>query len=115
MLYYVTDITDPPRPVNASVNELAEFNCTAVSNTINWYRNGYQLEDDKNGAFISPIIEVNSQDIRMSTLTIKVTSTADAGNITCTVVYNKPLSIENSTALLLVQGMDCLRYVLLPK
>ena len=60
---------------------------------------------------------MNSQeDIRTSTLRIKVASTDDAGNITCTVVYiEEPKSKENSTALLLVQGIDCVRYVRLPK
>ena len=118
MLYYFTDITVPPRAVNASVNELAQFNCTAVTNEITWYRNGYQLHvhNGTNGVYISPTLAVNSQkDIRNSTLKIMVTSTADAGNITCRVYIQKSKSQENSTALLLVQGMDFLSYVCLPK
>ena len=117
MLYF-TDITVPPRAVNSSINEFVEFKCTAVANEIYWGKNGLQLQNGTNGVYISPTLAVNSQeDIRTSTLKIMVTSTDDAGNITCyAYAYTiQSLSIENSTALLLVQGMDCHRYVCLPK
>ena len=49
ILYLIADITVPPRAVNVSVNEVAEFNCTAVANSFTWQANGQQLDEDNEG------------------------------------------------------------------
>ena len=98
---HFTDIIIPPQSVNVSLNGVAEFNCTAVTTSFVWRANGIDITDG-----ISPITVVNeSQSIRMSTLTVQVSSINDATNITCTAIRPDPLSADESApGLLLVQG-----------
>ena len=106
MIIMFIDITIPPRDVNISINEVAEFNCTGVANGINWNKNGQPMSNSDEGVNILPTILNAKQNIRMSTLRMKVTLTDNAANITCKAYILVPLSEESSTALLLVQGID---------
>ena len=100
------DITIPPQSVNVTINTVAVFHCTGVANSFTWRANGQQL-DHGEGVTILPEVAVNETlQIRMSTLTVTVTSVENATNITCTAFRHYPLSIDRSNpALLLVQGI----------
>ena len=100
-IFYLTDILIPPNSVNISLNEVAEFNCTAVTTSFVWKANGMSIN-----VGVSPITVVDeSQSIRMSTLRVPVYSVDDATNITCTAIKTPPLSIDESApAFLQVQG-----------
>ena len=89
--------------MNSSVNGVAEFTCTAVAISIVWKANEVQL-DASERIFIGTTAV--SEEIRISTLRMTVSSTADnAANITCVAVSLTPPSIVISdSALLLVQG-----------
>ena len=65
-----------------------------------------EVKDDGIGTLISNVISVDAANgIRMSTLRMKVSSTDNATNITCTALKSSPLSSNTSgPALLLVQG-----------
>ena len=108
LFYTHADITIPPRSVNISINEVAEFNCTAAASGLIWKSNGQQIHNGDSGVVITPT-QTLSENIRMSTLRMTVTSTDNATNITC-IAYSKPptLSAESGPALLLVQGMKLL-------
>ena len=103
---HCADVTIPPRSVNVSLNGVAEFNCTGVASGFVWEANGMEVKDDGIGTFISHVISVDAANgIRMSTLRMKVSSTDNATNITCTTLKSSPLSSDKSgPALLLVQG-----------
>ena len=113
LLYLIAGITIPPRAVNVSVNEVAEFNCTAVANTFIWQTNGQQI-DEGNVVKITNALVNGAQNIRISTLKLTVTSTNDTTNITCTATLairqmkSVTLTIADSDpVLMLVQG-NCL-------
>ena len=97
------DIIVPPQPVNTSINEVAEFNCTAIANVIIWKANGKTLQDTNQ---IEIFDTVNaSQGKSMSSLTISVSSVDNATNITCTAAtVNNPTVNESKPVVLLVQG-----------
>ena len=106
-MYCTVDVTSPPQSVNISLNGDAEFNCTGVASDFVWKANGLEVKDDGTArALISQVISVDaSNGIKMSTLRMKVNSTDDATNITCTALKLTPLSSDKSApALLLVQG-----------
>ena len=97
------DVTIPPQSVNISLNGVAEFNCTGVASGFVWEADGVELKDDGMDTLISQVISVGAS--TMSTLRMKVTSTDNATNITCTALKLTPLSSDKSApALLLVQG-----------
>ena len=100
------DVTIPPRSVNISLNGVAEFNCTGVASGFVWESNGMEVINDGIRTLISHAISVDAANgIRMSTLRMKVSSTDNATNITCTALKSSPLSSNRSApALLLVQG-----------
>ena len=85
---------------------MAVFTCTAVCNSIIWHGNGQQIDEDDDGEIVITTPLLNStQNIRMSTLELPVSSTDDATNITCTAISDSPLTlIESAPVLLLVQG-----------
>ena len=101
------DIIVPPQPVNTSINEVAELNCTAIANAIIWKANGITLQDTNQIQIFETINA--SQGIYMSTLTISVSSVDDATNITCiaTTVKNSMITAVNESkpVELLVQGI----------
>ena len=101
----IADITVPPRPVNISLNSVAEFTCTAVANGFAWKANGQQLDNEDEVAILNaPVNELLN--IRISTLRVLVTSTDNDTNITCVVVSLNPFtSDESDSVLLLVQGI----------
>ena len=83
-----------------------EFNCTGVASGFVWESNGMEVINDGIRTLISHAISVDAANgIRMSTLRMKVSSTDNATNITCTALKSSPLSSNRSApALLLVQG-----------
>ena len=98
MIVYVcsfTDITDPPRATNVSLNGIIELNCTAVANTFFWRENGQQLDNGINGVDITTVVVDGAQNIRMSTLRVPATDSA-AANYTCTAVSNNPFTNDVS-------------------
>ena len=98
----------PPHSVNVSLNEVAEFNCTALhASTFFWLANNQTILNS-NGIEISPVILVGaeSEGIRMSILRVAVSSIDNATNITCSAVTLSPFTKnESDPALLLVQGI----------
>ena len=107
-LHCAADVIIPPQSVNISLNGVAEFNCTGVATGFVWEADGVELKDDgmDTNLNISQAITVDATNgIIMSTLRLKVTSTDNATNITCTALRFTPLSSNKSEpALLLVQG-----------
>ena len=103
---FILDITIPPKSVNISLNGEAKFNCTGIGNTFFWKANGTQLSNGKKYFItIVPLLVDEVQGLRMSMLRVKVASTDNATNITCTAIKLDPFSISNESepALLLVQ------------
>ena len=87
---------------------MAEFNCTAVANSFAWFANGQQIDNGDEGVSIATVAVDGTQNIRISTLILTVSSTDNATNITCHVVLLTPISIssvDSNPALLLVQGI----------
>ena len=87
---------------------MAKFTCTAVGNAFTWRANGQQLEYG-NGTGITiktKLLQNGVVNIRESTLSLTVTSTDNATNITCFVVSFSPniTSVESHQVLLMVQG-----------
>ena len=103
---FAIDITVPPKSVNVSLNEEAEFTCTGIGSTFFWKANGTQLSNGENIFITPPLLLDEVQGLKMSTLRVTVTSTDNATNITCTAIKLDPFSISNESepALLLVQG-----------
>ena len=103
--FFFIDIVIHPQAVNVSINAVAEFTCTAVGNTITWRANGLQLDNDEETTIKSVILN-GSINIRMSTLSLTVTSTNNATNITCFAVNFSPsiTTAESHPVLLMVQG-----------
>ena len=96
-----SDITIPPKSLNISLNEVAEFNCTAVANAFVWRKNRMDITTG-----ITTVVVDQVQSVGMSTLRMTVSSLMDnAANITCTAVKSIPFSNDESEpALLLIQG-----------
>ena len=108
-VFKYVDVTIPPRAINVSINEVAEFNCTAVGNSLFWRANGIEI-DEEMGTTLTIVLVDGTEGIRRSTLRMSVSSTDSAANITCTAVSASPLSSDESDpALLLVQGIILLR------
>ena len=105
VIFIYADITIPPHSLNVSLNEVAEFNCTAFANTFLWIANNQSIVIN-NGIEISPVIPVDEAiNLRMSKLRVPVSAIDNATNITCSAVILDPLTIDESEpALLLVQG-----------
>ena len=99
-----TDITVSPKSVNASLNSVAEFNCTAIANSFVWKANGVKINEGI-GMITQPILLNETLNIFKSTLRIMASSTDNAAEIICIAVKVTPLSSDESgPALLLVQG-----------
>ena len=83
---------------------MAEFNCTAVANSITWRANGQQIDNGDEGVLVATVIVLIN--IRMSTLRLTVSSTDNAANITCFAVSFSLVitGSESWPVLLMVQG-----------
>ena len=103
--FFFSEITNPPRPVNVSVNGVANFSCTAVAQAFRWEANGVQIDNTEE---ISINTVKEDGELRRSILSIKISSTDNATNITCTAIsFESTVTCTNvsASALLLVQGM----------
>ena len=110
-LYFVViiDIIIPPQSVNISINEIAEFNCTAIASTFIWKANGITLKNTIQTQISSPTAVNSTQGILMSSLLVTVSSADNATNITCTAFSKLPVLNESEPAILLVQGIIILK------
>ena len=73
-------ITIPPRSVNISLNEVAEFNCTGTADAFTWEFNK-ETVGNENGIVILPTITVDAAEhIYMSVLQVITASTIEGAN-----------------------------------
>ena len=104
-VFQFVELLHSPQSVNVSLNEVAEFNCTANSDNIVWRTNGV---DVNSGQIL--FIEI-AQSIYLSTMKSNALASLDNTNITCTAVkLTPPSSNESEPALLLVQGKHMCMY-----
>ena len=110
-IYFVViiDIIIQPQSVNISINEIAEFNCTAIASTFIWKANGITLKNTIQAQISSPTAVNSTQGILMSSLLVTVSSADNATNITCTAFSKLPVLNESEPAILLVQGIIILK------
>ena len=103
----LADIITPPQSLNISLNEVAEFNCTGIAETIAWKANGEEIVNNGETIVIPTAIVVNqTQGILMSTVLLTASIVDNVTNITCIALSTSPLSSDESEpALLLVQGL----------
>ena len=98
---YITGIVAPPISVNTTINETANFTCTAIAGEIEWEVNGQPVDANlRNRGFNDqavPLTLLNAtQNLRTRTMSAFGSAENNGSNITCVAFFISPFSFMKS-------------------
>ena len=102
-------IVTPPQSANVSLNEVAVFNCTAITTFINWEVNGQFVDDQtrrKGFDDTASLVTLDAaKNLRMRVLRVLGSPDSNDSNITCVAIRLGLNTLRSEPALILVQGI----------